>query len=374
MSAYDLLVVGSGPAGAAAACYAAERGLAVALLTREKVPGRPVICGEFIPTIDWGYEAISSKFKWALEYTYGPVEEPGVKINEITAIEIRLGLQRQVKLEFSALVIDREKFIRRWIERAKKSGADVFTGHNLIGLSQKGNSVAARFRSSQGPVDLQAKWLIAADGTVSTSAKLVGLGEQAEVALAVNQRLRGVSYPKDRLLMWIDPGVAPRGYAWIIPRGGDEANVGLGHPVPARVSTLNLFQKMLASLPELEGSSPSSEPLGKFLPVSGLRRRVHVGRVLLAGDSAGTCIPSNGGGINTAMIAGILAVDAILGGGDGETYEKSLRRALGVLLTRALVYRRVADLLMTTTTTWRLAARILPSSLIRRGITAKSLL
>jgi len=369
---FDILVVGSGPAGAAAACYAAERGLSVALLTREKVPGKPVICGEFIPAIDWAHEIIPSDLSWILEYTYGPVEEPGVKLNDIEAIEVRLGLSRRIRLEFPSLVIDKEKLIRTWVRRAQKLGAEVFVRHTLIHLSQSQNSITARFRSEGRSVELRGGWLIAADGTMSTAARLTGIGRYAEIALAINQRFRGVDYPKDRLLMWVDPSIAPRGYAWIIPRGAEEANVGLGHPVPAGVRTLDLFKRVLSSLPELRNSTPSSELMGKFLPVCGLRRSVQVGRVLLAGDSAGTCIPSNGGGINTAMISGVLAVDAIARE-CGETYGKSLRKALGALLTRGLRYRRVADLLMITIGTWRLAARVLPTWLVKRGITATSL-
>ena len=45
----DVLVLGLGPAGAAAAAEAARRGARVVALDRKREPGRPVQCAEFVP-------------------------------------------------------------------------------------------------------------------------------------------------------------------------------------------------------------------------------------------------------------------------------------------------------------------------------------
>ncbi len=47
-SPYDVIVVGSGPAGATAARYAARRGLKVLLVDKRKEIGVPVQCGEYV--------------------------------------------------------------------------------------------------------------------------------------------------------------------------------------------------------------------------------------------------------------------------------------------------------------------------------------
>src|SRR5207247_11152574 len=47
-SPYDVVVVGSGPAGATAARYAARRGLKVLLVDKRKEIGVPVQCGEYV--------------------------------------------------------------------------------------------------------------------------------------------------------------------------------------------------------------------------------------------------------------------------------------------------------------------------------------
>src|SRR2546421_11999904 len=47
-SPYDVIVVGSGPAGGTAARYAARRGLKVLLVDKRKEIGVPVQCGEYV--------------------------------------------------------------------------------------------------------------------------------------------------------------------------------------------------------------------------------------------------------------------------------------------------------------------------------------
>jgi len=51
MQTTDILVIGLGPAGAAAAAEAARRGCKVIALDRKRAPGVPVQCAEFVPAM-----------------------------------------------------------------------------------------------------------------------------------------------------------------------------------------------------------------------------------------------------------------------------------------------------------------------------------
>ena len=44
---FDIIIVGAGPAGCAAACYAAEEGLRVLLLEKDEFP-RDKVCGDAV--------------------------------------------------------------------------------------------------------------------------------------------------------------------------------------------------------------------------------------------------------------------------------------------------------------------------------------
>ena len=70
---YDVVVVGAGPAGSMAARFAAEQGVSVLMLEKDRDVGYPVRCGEaiskagveeFIPSDDKWIAAKISKFSF----------------------------------------------------------------------------------------------------------------------------------------------------------------------------------------------------------------------------------------------------------------------------------------------------------------------
>lgn len=59
---YDILVVGAGPAGAAAARTAARTGVSVLLVERKNKVGLPVQCAEYIPAMLLGKLNLGREF------------------------------------------------------------------------------------------------------------------------------------------------------------------------------------------------------------------------------------------------------------------------------------------------------------------------
>ncbi len=365
----QVAVVGAGPTGVAAANLLAERGLDVVLIAREREPGRPTICGEFVPESEWARSILPEHLWWAVDFTYELLDLPRTTLTRVDVLELRLGSRRVIELEFPSRVFDRAGFLRAAARRAERLGAELMLGTSLLGVTLDGEGVRLHLRREGENLSLVVDWLVAADGIPSTAARSAGLGPYREVALAVNQRRSGVRYPEDRLLMWVDSRVAAGGYAWIIPRGGGTANVGLGYPLPASRPAAEYFSNLISRLPELADSSPVDELRGRVLPVAGLRDHLHAGRLLLAGDAAGTCIPSNGGGINTGMISGALAGSSIADGGGGEAYESAMRAHMAPLLARALRFRRIATLLMRSVAAWDLVSTVLPTRLVKSAVT-----
>ncbi|RPJ41008.1 MAG: NAD(P)/FAD-dependent oxidoreductase, partial [Candidatus Latescibacterota bacterium] len=143
--------------------------------------------------------------------------------------------------------------------------------------------------------------------------------------------------------------VAPGGYAWAFPRGGNEWNVGLGVDAARsdRVPAYVFFERFLARF------DPEAEILEKIAGAacrSRSLRRIAGDGVLLVGDAAHQGNPMTGGGIMNAMEAGDLAgrvgAEALRDGDAAETrlarYEKEWSRTVGASNDR---YLRLADLL-----------------------------
>ena len=92
--------------------------------------------------------------------------------------------------------------------------------------------------------------------------------------------------------------VAPNGYAWIIPKGPDTANVGLGVRAGKLDGRLKDHLRTFCDNLDLE----ILEVGGGWIPMGGPVKRMVDGNAMAVGDAAGLVMPSNGGGISQAII------------------------------------------------------------------------
>ena len=151
---YDAIVVGGGPAGAAAARAAVEGGLDVLLLERKKMP-RPKPCAGFI-------------FKEArefLELHYPPIPD-AVKAEPYHIREIRLhiGDRLQVEVKEDGLSVWRNRF-DQWL--CEGSGAEIWDGAALADFSEWRDRVELVCKRGGKETRLNTRVLIAADGGLS---------------------------------------------------------------------------------------------------------------------------------------------------------------------------------------------------------------
>ncbi|RLF20117.1 MAG: hypothetical protein DRZ82_03240 [Thermoprotei archaeon] len=118
--------------------------------------------------------------------------------------------------------------------------------------------------------------------------------------------------------------IAPKGYLWFFPRGGDEVGVGIGtRGAPAKPYLEEFIRKRkeIFSRAVEVGYGASAVPVG-----GQIERRVK-GNLMICGDAAGQVIPLTGGGIHSCgiagKIAGRIASEAVI---NNEVNEKFLRR------------------------------------------------
>ena len=152
----DVLVVGAGPGGSAAAWRAAKAGYRVLVVERKKRIGEPVQCAEFIPGPMVDY-----------------VRDDGVLSQHIEGMKTYLPSGTVAPSPFPGLMVDRAAFDRALAARAAAAGAEVMTGTALVSLdvSQR----VAHVRHDDQSSDIHYQILVAADGSHSAVARLLGL-------------------------------------------------------------------------------------------------------------------------------------------------------------------------------------------------------
>ena len=300
----DVLVIGGGPGGSVAARRCAEAGLRVLMIEKRQEIGAPVRCGEAI-----GAEAtrafIDLDPKW------------------IDARITRFALcnaegDRAVLPSELTLVVNRKVFDLELARLAVRAGAEVRarTQAEALLTDAQGNISGARIRSLGAPEDIEARIVIAADGTESQAARWAGIKTVPALADLYVGLQYLVSAPPGRWTPDVaeyhfGPSTAPGGYAWVFPKGDDTANVGLvlGGDRAVEGEARACLDRFVAR--RVPGASILSVVAGG-IPVSGGLKQISTGGLLVVGDAAHQAEPMTGGGINLAMMAAELAAQTAI--------------------------------------------------------------
>lgn len=330
--AYDLIVIGSGPAGSAAAMTAAGLGLSVALVDRASFP-RDKLCGG----------AVSGRAARYLRDVFGAMPaEVGFATTgavRLSASGVTLGLLNDAPALHLTM---RREFDAALHARAVEAGCAVFAPAAIAGLDLERPSVQLR----DGP-RIAGRCLLGADGVNSMVARaLFGRAFDARsIGFALEAELpRGVV---EGDLVEIDLAAADWGYGWVFPKR-ETVTLGVGGIHADNPDMMACFRAYLARhAPHLAATRCK----GAFLPSGDFRRVPGRGRVLLAGDAAGFADPMTGEGIAWALKSGQLAAEACasaLDSGGPDTALPRYRTALSFLFgelsrarrLRAVVYAR----------------------------------
>ncbi len=322
--ATDVLVIGLGPAGAAAACAACVGGLSVIAVERRRQIGVPVQCAEFIPQPLGAY-----------------AQGEGVILHNITGMKSVLPSGTVTHSAFPGLMIDRAAFDQALAAQAQQMGAQLLLESSLQTLNFEAKM--ALVQTPQGMQQVRYRLLIAADGPHSTVAAALGLPELDVVyTRQYTVPLRRPYADTDILLSNDYPG----GYGWLFPKG-DLANLGLGLDKQYAADLKKPLDTLHLQLQAdgLVGSQITART-GGAIPVGGLREYLHAGHTLFVGDAAGLTHPITGAGIPAAVIsgerAGQAAVDFLQLGKTRalQDYEEDIRDQFEASIMRAVARRQ----------------------------------
>ncbi len=341
----DVVVVGAGPAGSAAAAVLARGGLDVVLVDRSHFP-RDKCCGDGLTG-----RALRRLEQLGLD--------PGAlaSFREVSRMRVRSPAGRIVDLPTStspdlspargrrsfAGVARRLHLDAALAALATEAGARMCEGSALEGVEVRPSRHAAPVT---GPVTctlgdgtvLGSRFLVAADGAFSKvralateGARISGRGApRAERARrrpwpaplhAFRTYVTGIGpVAAEGMWVWFEPGLLP-GYAWCFPLAGSRANVGICLPRPpgspgGRLAeawrdalSATFLDSLVGPGAQLEGPV-RSWPIPTGATTAGLVGPA--GRVLYAGDAARVADPLSGEGVGQALETGIAAAEAIL--------------------------------------------------------------
>jgi geranylgeranyl reductase family protein len=350
----EVLVVGAGPAGVAAALTARDAGLTVRLIDRATFP-RDKTCGDGLTT-----QALRLLERLGVEVPVLPGYEPVREIVCVSPSGHRTALPMPGRGAYSG-VITRLELDAALVARARAAGVDVAEGAELVDLAE----TPAGLRATLGDgTTIEAAHVIAADGHWSRVRRRREPDGPRDLGTwhAFRQYFRGV--PERRQFVLFERDLLP-GYAWVFPLPGGRANVGFGVLRDAGLSgkQLKTLWPDLLARPSLRAVlGPDAEPEDTHrawpIPAAYDPARLADGRVLYAGDAASVVDPMTGEGIAQALETGILAAQALAEGGTVDEVGAAYRRAVARALGRDLRFARTLQYVLRTPVGARVAVRV----------------
>ena len=363
MQQYDVLVIGAGPAGSAAALACARRGLKVGLADRSAFP-RDKVCGDAL---------IPDSFQ-ALEQLQ-LLDHVLTVAHRVSTVRIYAPNGRYTTLHGDCACLPRAVLDDLLRSAATEAGAEFLSPLRALGpLEENGVVVGARFErvGSKATMDIRAATTILATGAAALVLQQFGVclrrapsATAARLYVQVDER---TFREHDHLCVAYAAGICP-GYGWIFPGPDRIFNVGVGYVygrhAPRERNVRSLLNHFLRTFPPAAGLMKSARAVGplKGAPLRTAMQGARFSRpgVIVVGEAAGLTYSFSGEGIGKAMQSGILAAEvAVATTGSppeaaAETYAARLPRAFG---ERVRAYQRLQQLV---------AAPVLANALIWRA-------
>ena len=338
---YDVIVVGGGPAGSWAAKHAAEGGVSVLMLEKDREIGLPVRCAEGVSETALR-QLVDVREHWIAQVIKGArlVAPDG------TAVEINT--------DALGFVLHRNLFDKDLAGIASDAGADVMTSAYAHGLSIENDTVTGvRLTHREQEYIVSSSIVIGADGVESRVGRWAGIDTRTvprDMETCLQMTLTGIDIDPEIIELYFGHSVAPGGYAWVFPKGARTANVGLGiSGVYSGSKKPGVYLQEFIDK-KFPGASVLTMVAGG-VPVMPTLKKIVGDGFMLAGDAAHQANPVSGGGITNAMIAGRIAgrvaAEAVRAGDVSakklSAYAKEWRKAEGKTNERFYRIKKAVD-------------------------------
>ena len=292
---YDVAIIGSGPAGASAAFRLAQQGLKCVIIEKEKLPRYKTCGGGFV-------------FRGRKNM---PFDISEVVEREFDSVDIYFDSKKLFfkthREEPIVSMIMRDAFDHLIVQKAQESGVDLLQGEALNDIQL--GEIAQLQTSNQL---IQSRFVIAADGALSPTAKLAGWPETRMMCPALEYEVQVSNEDFERLSASarFDIDAVPMGYGWCFPKK-NHLSVGVGNFMKknGKAELKKHYQNYLKTI-DIKHIKESSAH-GFIIPISARKDGFVKQNVFLIGDAAGFADPLTAEGISNSIYSGRLAADAI---------------------------------------------------------------
>jgi digeranylgeranylglycerophospholipid reductase len=214
----------------------------------------------------------------------------------------------EITTKNKGVVLNRTIFEQHIIDTACSNGAKLVLNTNVTGLSKNGIKI--------GNKTVKSKLIVGADGIESLVGYWAGIDTTLtlrDIGICAQYVISNMEVEDNRVEMyWGEKFTMAGGYAWVFPKGGASANVGIGVtgvqvPKIGMRELLDRFIKIRCGgkykkIDFQVGSIPQSIPIPTTVK----------NNVVLVGDAARLAIPLTGAGIGHALLSGKLAAKTII--------------------------------------------------------------
>ena len=328
-SHHDVLIIGAGPAGAAAGYWLAKNGLDVAMVEKSSFP-REKTCGDGLTP-----RAVKQLSDMGLgeELTQYHRYEGVRATAHGKALELKWPSHPIYPQH--GYVVRRRELDTKVVRHAVTAGATLLEGHEAVApVSERGfvrgaTVQALDLRGGESVTkDLTAKYVIVADGANSRFGRALGTYRTKEWPYGT--AIRTYWETPRHAEPWIESALDVKdrqgnslpGYGWIFPVGDGTVNIGVGLLSTFRdfksVNTthlLNEYAHTVADRWEIDPENPTGKASSARIPMGGSVGPKSGPTYLVIGDAAGSVNPFNGEGIDyayeTARMAAQVLTEAI---------------------------------------------------------------
>lgn len=311
--AWDVVIVGAGPAGAVCAAHLADGGARVLLIDRARFP-REKVCGDCLTPV-----------AMACLERLGIGDEVRAAGHTVRDVDVTSPSRIHLPLVGEFVTIRRRDLDAIVAARAVRSGATLALGAVEDITTRPDGNVECSIAGAGSPI--RARIGIVATGPELGLLEKLGMsGRPRPSGVALRCYVRSRSGPA-RLVVAYERALVP-GYAWVFPMGGGEYNVGvsafLRDGYGGCVNLRRAFDEFTSGHPAahrmMEGATDVTPLEGGVLrcAMEGARPAGD-GNVIAIGEAIGTTLPYTGEGIAKAMETGELAAEVVgdaLGSGD----------------------------------------------------------